>query len=142
MHSNVISSNDILEATIAAAFAVPMPKGCQWNLVCLSSSARSSTSTSSAGIGSPSFQSPGRTKRPAPNLGAKDCTPEISTSEIIVDLKWHFPMDVQWHFPTNCHSSVVCSKGMSLFQWIFTGIDKWISSGISQWSFTLVLSGV
>ena len=25
-------------------------------------------------------------------LGAKDCTPEINTSEIIMDCQWHFPM--------------------------------------------------
>ena len=36
-------------------------------------------------------------------LGAKDCRPEIDTSEIIVDLQWHFPMDFQWHFPTEFH---------------------------------------
>ena len=29
----------------------------------------------------------------------KYCTPEIDTSEIIVELKWHFPMDFQWHGP-------------------------------------------
>ena len=29
-----------------------------------------------------------------------DSTPEINTSEIIVDFQWHFPTDFQWHFPT------------------------------------------
>ena len=29
-------------------------------------------------------------------VGAKDCTPEIDTSEIIVDFQRHFPMDGQW----------------------------------------------
>ena len=33
-------------------------------------------------------------------LGAKDCTPEINTSETIVDSQWHFTMDFQWCFPT------------------------------------------
>ena len=46
-------------------------------------------------------------------LGEKDCTPEINTSEIIVDFQWHFPMDCQWHFPTDVHLSVVCSNGIS-----------------------------
>ena len=32
--------------------------------------------------------------------GAKDCTPEINTSEILVDFQWHFPMSCQWHSPT------------------------------------------
>ena len=31
------------------------------------------------------------------HLGATDCTPEINTLEIIVDVQWHFPMDFQWH---------------------------------------------
>ena len=55
-------------------------------------------------------------------LGAKDCTPEIDTSEIIMDFPWHFPMDVQWHFPIYFHLSVVFSKGLPLVQWMFTGI--------------------
>ena len=28
-------------------------------------------------------------------VGAKYCTPEIDTSEIIVDSQWHFPTDLQ-----------------------------------------------
>ena len=32
--------------------------------------------------------------------GANKNTPEINTSEIIVDFQWHFPMDFQRHFPT------------------------------------------
>ena len=47
-------------------------------------------------------------------LGAKKCTPEINTSEIIMDCQWHFPMDIQRHFPTCCHCSVVFPKGLSL----------------------------
>ena len=39
----------------------------------------------------------GRQPRP---LGAKDCAPEINTSEIIVDFQWRFQMDVQLHFQT------------------------------------------
>ena len=51
----------------------------------------------------------------SPRVGAKiDCTPEIGTSEIIVDF--------QWHFPTEFHSSVVFSKGWSLSQWMLTEI--------------------
>ena len=37
------------------------------------------------------------------SLGAKDCTPEINTSEIIVDFRWHFPMDFQWRCSTELH---------------------------------------
>ena len=66
-------------------------------------------------------------------LGAKDCTPEIDTSEIIVDFQWHFPMICQWHFPTEFRCSVVFSKGLSLSQWILTGIVQWIFTGIVQW---------
>ena len=50
--------------------------------------------------------------------GTKDCTPEIDTSEIIVDFQQHFPMDFQWYFPTHVHVSVVFSKELKLFQWI------------------------
>ena len=49
-----------------------------------------------------------------PSLGAKDCTQEIDTSEIIVTIQWHFPMDFRWHFPTEFHIPVVFSKGLSL----------------------------
>ena len=54
----------------------------------------------------------------------KAWAPEIYTSEIIVDFQcqWHFPMDIQWHFRTSFHCSAVCSKGLSLVQWMFTGI--------------------
>ena len=37
-------------------------------------------------------------------LGANYGTPEIDTSENIVDVQWHVPMDV--------HLSVVCFKGL------------------------------
>ena len=72
---------------------------------------------------------------------AKDSTPEIHTSESIVDFQWHFPMGFQWHFPTELHLSVVFSKGLSLSQWI-TGIVQQTFSGIFQWNFTFVISGV
>ena len=36
---------------------------------------------------------PRRPPRPIPRLEVKACTPEINTSEIIVDFEWHFPMD-------------------------------------------------
>ena len=38
------------------------------------------------------------------SLGAKYCTPEIDTSEIIVEFQWHIPMDVQWLFTMLLHS--------------------------------------
>ena len=69
-------------------------------------------------------------------IGAKDCSPEINISEIIVDLQqWHSPMDFQWHFPTEFHLSMVFPEGLSLSQWIFTVIILWIVSGIFQWNF-------
>ena len=48
----------------------------------------------------------------AAHLGAKDCTPESNTSEIVVDFKWHFPTLLSWFsgivhrivtFPVDCH---------------------------------------
>ena len=75
-------------------------------------------------------------------VGAKDCKPEIHTSEIIVDFQWHFPRDFQWHFPAQFHMSVVFSKGLSLVQWSLTGISQWAFSGIFQWKFTFMISGV
>ena len=75
-------------------------------------------------------------------VGANYYTPEINTSEIMVDFQWHFPMDFQWHFPTKFHLSVVFPKGLSLSQWIFAGVVQWILSGIYQWNFTVVISGV
>ena len=43
-------------------------------------------------------------------VGAKDCTPEIDTSEITLDAQWHFPMDFQRHFPKDffCLCDVWC----------------------------------
>ena len=51
-------------------------------------------------------------------VGAKDRTPEIDTSEIIVDVQWHVPMDFsdicqryvscQLHVAKDCH----CSSGL------------------------------
>ena len=75
-------------------------------------------------------------------LGAKDCKPEIDTSEIIVDFQWHFPMDCHSHFPTDFYLSVVFSKGLPLFQLIFNGSVKWTFSGIFHWNLTFVTSGV
>ena len=53
--------------------------------------------------------------------GKKYCKPEIDTSEMIADFRWHFLMDIQWHCPIDCqwhvptefHCSAVCSKGLS-----------------------------
>ena len=59
-------------------------------------------------------------------MGARDCTPEIDTSEIIVDFQWHCP--TEFHFPA------VFSKGWSLVQRILTGIVQWIFSGVFQWN--------
>ena len=36
-------------------------------------------------------------------LWAKDCSPEIDTSEIIVDVQWYFAMDFQRRFPMEFH---------------------------------------
>ena len=55
------------------------------------------------------------TRTSALRLGAEDCTPQINTSEIIVDFQWHFPAEV--------HLPVVVSKGSSLVQWIVTRIS-------------------
>ena len=74
-------------------------------------------------------------------IGTNDCTPEIDASEIVMDVQWCF----QWvfrFFPTSFHLSVVCSKGMSLSQWMFTGVVQRIVSGIFQWMFMFVSSGV
>ena len=69
-------------------------------------------------------------------------TPEIDTSEIIVDFRWHFPIDVHWHVPTFVCLSVVCSKGLSLSQRIVTGNIQWISRDVCLWNFACVRSGV
>ena len=45
-------------------------------------------------------------------LGAKDCTPEIDTSEIIVNCQCHFPLGFEWHF----------AKGISLVSGMFQRI--------------------
>ena len=74
--------------------------------------------------------------------GAKDCTPEIDTSEVIVDLQRRSPMALQWHFQTDFHVTAVCSKGLSLPQWIFTGIVQWTFGGNFQQHVTFVVSGV
>ena len=65
--------------------------------------------------------------------GQKKCPPEIDTSEIVVDFQWHSPTDFQQHFPTTFHVSAVCSKGLSLFQRVCTGIVQWTFSGIFLW---------
>ena len=81
-------------------------------------------------------------RRADPSLGAKDCTPEVDTSEVIADFQWHLPMDFQWHLPTDCPLSAVVSKGLSPGQRIFTEIVQWIFSGILQWTLMCVISGV
>ena len=67
-----------------------------------------------------------------PRLGATYLTPEIDTSEIIVDVQRHVPMSVQWHFqeiftcqryvPKDCHfpSGVLLDMfNGTVFQWNF-----------------------
>ena len=72
------------------------------------------------------------------SLGAKDCTPEINSSEIIVDFQWRCPMGFQWHFPTEIHFSGVC------FQRIVTcPVDVYWNCpmdfhGTFQWMFIFV----
>ena len=66
--------------------------------------------------------------------GAKYCTPEINSSEVIVEF--------QRHFQTNRHCSMAFPKGLSLSQWIVTGIVQWMFSVVFQWIFTFVISGV
>ena len=78
----------------------------------------------------------------AVGLEANYCTPEINTSEIIVDFQWHFPVACRWQCPTEFHFSVVLSKGLSLVQWVFTGSVHWNFRGIIQWNFTFVISFV
>ena len=63
--------------------------------------------------------------------GAKDCTPEIDTSESIADFQRHLPMDVQWHFPTAFLFSALCSKGLSLSWWILQEFVQWTFSATS-----------
>ena len=70
----------------------------------------------------------------------KDCAPEINTSEIIVDCV--ACSNGCSMVPTEFHLSVVCSKGLSLSQWIFTGIVQWSFGGVFQWNSTVVSSGV
>ena len=45
---------------------------------------------------------------------AKDCTPEINTSEIIAAFQRQFPMDFRRCFPTELQLSVVFPKGLPL----------------------------
>ena len=51
-------------------------------------------------------------------------------------------MGFQWHFPTELHLPVVFSKGLTLSQWIFTGIVKLIFTDMFQWNFACVISGL
>ena len=69
-----------------------------------------------------------------PDIGARYCTPEINTSEIIVDYQWHSPMDCQWHFPTEFHVSAVCSVGSSLVQWILPELSDGSPAAFSNGS--------
>ena len=75
---------------------------------------------------------------------AKDCTPEIDTSEIIVDCQWHFPMDCQWCVPTNLHFSAVVSQGIVTFpvdvHWIVPMDSQWHVPMDSQWHFPMKIS--
>ena len=64
--------------------------------------------------------------------------PETNTSEIIADFQRRVPMDVQWQFPTEFRVQVVCSKGLSLVQWISTETAQWVSSGAFRWMFMFV----
>ena len=41
--------------------------------------------------------------RAAPFGWQQKCTPEINTSENIMDFQWHFPMKCQLHFPMKFH---------------------------------------
>ena len=41
-----------------------------------------------------------------------------------------------------CFTDVVLSKGLSIFQWTFTGSFQWMVSGTFQHNFTSVSSGV
>ena len=59
-----------------------------------------------------------------------------------MDFPWHFPMDCQCDFPTEVHLSVVCSKGLSLFQWISTGIVQQMFTCIVRRNLAFVISGV
>ena len=59
-----------------------------------------------------------------------------------MDFLWHFLVDFQLHSPMEFHLSAVCSKGLSLVQWICTVFPQRISSGIFKWNFTFVISGV
>ena len=57
-----------------------------------------------------------------------DSTPEIDTSEIIVDFQCCVPMDFRCHFAIRCHLSVVYApKGLLLVQWISAGVVPRIS---------------
>ena len=63
----------------------------------------------------PTHQSRALLRRPTDALTpwAKDCTPEINTSEITVDVQWRFQMDFQWHFPREFDLSAVFSEGLA-----------------------------
>ena len=47
-------------------------------------------------------------------------------------VQWRSPMDCQLCFPTEFHLTVVFAKGLSLVQWMVTGIVQWTFSGIFQ----------
>ena len=54
------------------------------------------------------------------SIGATDGTPPyIGTSEVTVDLRWHFPTEVQRPFPADLY------KGLSLSQWMLAGRVQW-----------------
>ena len=75
---------------------------------------------------------PKETAKPARHetrLGAKYCTPEINTPEIIVGAQWYFPMDGQWHFPMECHVCdfwcvICCPEIMAKWGFYERGVDN------------------
>ena len=88
-------------------------------------------------------------------IGAKGCTPEIGTSEIILDLQWYVPMDCHFSsgFPKDCHWKRIATFPLDFpkdFQRISKGLPKdfhgifpkdcHFSSGFPtgnfQWTFT------
>ena len=69
------------------------------------------------------LDSPSRLAQKAPR-SKTELHPRNRPSEII--------MDVQWPFPTDVPLSAVLPKGVSLVQWICTGVVQWIFSDIFQ----------
>ena len=75
-------------------------------------------------------------KSGAAGVGAKDCTPEISTSEVIAGFQRRFPMKCRWHFPTEFHCSAIfpqkdCHFSSGLLLELSNGFSVAISNGNS-----------